>query len=89
MLIGDQPTGLVDGVVISATANQGLSVTVDGKPARLAVVTEDGKFVDATEIAKEAFAVSINAYRDFLRGEGHLRTLSKPISGLSRPPKQT
>lgn len=86
-LVGDQQTGCADGVVISGSAHQGLSVTVDGAPARLAVVTEEGKILDSTAIAKEAFAVSVNSYRDFLRGQGYLRTLSKPIRAIRRPPE--
>jgi hypothetical protein len=88
---GDQKTGRVQGLVISGTANDGLSVTVDGVPARLAVVTDDGKVLDSAEIAKEAFAVSVNCYRDFLRAQGHLRTLSKPIPyrASRRPPDKT
>lgn len=88
-LVGDQRTGRVDGVVISGTANDGLAVTVNGAPARLAVVTEDGKILDAPAIAKEAFAVSVNCYRDFLRGGGYLRTVSPPIPAKQRPPNQT
>jgi len=79
VIIGDQKTGQVEGVVISANANDGLTVTVNGKPARLAVVDEDGRVHALGEyVAKEAFNVSVNAYRDFLRGNGHLHTHSKP-----------
>lgn len=34
-MIGEQPTGAIDGVRISAVAHEGLRITVDGKPARL------------------------------------------------------
>ena len=33
-MIGTQPTGAIDGVVISAVIHEGLTVTVDGKPAK-------------------------------------------------------
>ena len=79
MLIGDQRTGRVEGVIISATGNDGLSVTVNGVPARLAVVSREGDVLDVEDVAKEAFAVSVNAYRDFLRGLGHLHTSSRPL----------
>lgn len=80
MLIGDQKTGGVEGVVISASGNEGLRATLNGQPARLALVTDDGEVFAGDSIAREAFNVSVNAYRDFLRGEGHLRTLSPPLA---------
>ena len=83
-MIGQQPTGTIAGVVISAVAHEGLTVEVDGKQARLAVVTEDGKIVAVgDEVAREARAVSVNCYRQFLQGTGRLRVLSKPIERLS------
>jgi hypothetical protein len=79
-VIGPQPTGAIAGVVITAVAHEGLTVMVNGKPARLAVVTEDGQVVAAgDEVAREAEAVALNNYRNFLQGRGHLRVLSKPI----------
>lgn len=66
-MIGSQPTGQLAGVIISAVAHEGLVVTVDGKPARLAIVTEDGQVVAAgPDVAREARAVAVNNYRDFL-----------------------
>jgi hypothetical protein len=80
-MIGTQTTGTVPGVVISAVAHEGLSVTVNGKPARLAVVLEDGTVVAAgREVAREAQAVAVNLHREFLKGNGHLRVLSDPIT---------
>jgi len=80
-MIGTQPTGAIDGVVISAVSHEGLSVTVDGKPARLAIVTEDGRVIAAgQQVAREAEAVAINSYRQMLQGKGWLRVLSKPIT---------
>lgn len=79
-MIGTQPTGAVPGVVISAVAHEGLSVTVNGQPARLAVVLEDGTVVAAgREVAREAQAVVVNLHRAYLKGNGHLRVLSEPI----------
>jgi hypothetical protein len=84
-MIGTQPTGAIEGVVISAVAHEGLSVTVDGKPAKLAVVLEDGTVVAAGKtVAKEAQAVAVNLYRQFLQGNGHLRVLSPAINPLGR-----
>ncbi|HAX22475.1 MAG TPA: hypothetical protein DCY64_19605 [Hydrogenophaga sp.] len=79
-MIGHQPTGAIEGVVISAVAHEGLTVTVNGKPAKLAVVTEDGTVVAAgVDVAREVQAVAVNLYRGFLIGNGHLRVLSPSI----------
>lgn len=80
-MIGEQPTGAIPSVIISAVAHEGLTVTVDGKPARLAVVLDDGTVVAAGRlVAREAQAVAVNMYRQFLKGTGHLRVLSEPIA---------
>ena len=83
-MIGDQPTGTLPGAYISSLIWQGLAVTVDGKPAKLAIVTDDGQIYAAgDQVAAEAEAVAINAYRNFLKAEGHLKVLSKPIEKAS------
>ena len=80
-MIGEQKTGAIEGVVISAVSHEGLSVTVDGKPARLAVVTDDGQVIAVgPDVAREAAAVAVNNYRGFLKGQGFLRVLSKPLA---------
>lgn len=79
-MIGTQPTGTISGVVISAVAYEGLSVTVDGKPAKLAIVTDDGHIVaSGAQVAIEAEAVALNNYRNFLKAQGHLRVRSDLI----------
>jgi hypothetical protein len=79
-MIGQQPTGAVDGVVISAVSHEGLTVTVDGRPARLAVITDDGQVIAAgIQVAREAEAVAVNSYRQTLQGKGFLRVMSKPL----------
>lgn len=81
-MIGTQPVGTISGVVISAVSHEGLSVTVNGKPARLAILTDDGQVIAAgDQVAKEAEAVALNCYRNFLKGQGYLRVNSEPISG--------
>lgn len=79
-MIGTQPEGAIPGVVMMAQAHKGLSVTVDGKPARLAVVTDDGQVVAVgADVATEAENVVLNCYRNFWRGQGHLKVMSNAI----------
>ncbi|MCE2658327.1 MAG: hypothetical protein LW854_08765 [Rubrivivax sp.] len=79
-MIGTQPTGRLPGVVISAVGHEGLSVTANGRPARLAVVDENGQvLVAGPEVAQEAEAVAINMYRKIWQHQGHLRVHSKPL----------
>lgn len=79
-MIGTQPTGAIDGVQISAVSHEGLSVSINGKPGRLAIVTDDGQIIAAgNDVAREAQAVAVNCYRNFLQGKGFLRILSNPI----------
>jgi hypothetical protein len=79
-MIGEQKTGAIEGVVISAVSHEGLTVTVDGKPARLAVVSDDGEVIAVgKEVAREAAAVAVNNYRGFLKGQGFLRVFGNPI----------
>ncbi|BBL25386.1 hypothetical protein [Comamonas terrigena] len=79
-MIGDQQTGAIDGVHIHAVVFEGLTVTVNGVPAQLAIVAADGTIVAAgKDVAREVEAVAVNCHRNFLKGEGHLRVLSNPI----------
>lgn len=73
-MIGDQPTGAVERVVISAVVHRGIEVHVDGKPARLAIITDEGEVVaDGKVVAREVEAVAVNCYRNVLKAQGHLR----------------
>lgn len=83
-MIGQQATGAIDGVVISKVSHERLRVTVDGRPARLAIVLDDGTIVSAgDEVAREAEAVTLNCYRNVLQGKGFLRVLSVPLSAAA------
>lgn len=77
-MIGTQPTGAIPDVVISAVSHEGLSVTVNGKPAQLAIVDDQGRVVAAGQVvAREAEAVALNCYRQFLKGQGYLRVAQR------------
>lgn len=67
-------------VTISALSYEGLSViAADGRPAKFAIIDDDGNVIAAgKEIADAAWQASVNAYRQFLIGNGHLRILTKP-----------
>lgn len=79
-MIGTQSTGRIDGVVISGVSHEGLTVTVNGRPAKLAIVTDDGTVIAAgAHVAREAEAVAVNVYRQLLQGKGFMRVMSKRI----------
>lgn len=84
-MIGEQKTGAIDGLHITAVAHEGLSATFNGQRVQLAIVTEDGKILaHGSRVAQEAEAVAINSYRNFLKGQGHLRVLSNPLTQNKR-----
>lgn len=64
---------------ISALSYEGLTVvTADGKPAQFAIIDEGGKVIAAgKEVAEAAWATSIQAYRQFLMGNGHMRVFTR------------
>lgn len=83
-MIGDQPTGHIDGVQITAVSHEGLTVMVNGKPARLAIISEDGQIIAAgADVAREAEAVAVNSYRNMRKGMGFIRVLSNPIKAAA------
>lgn len=76
-MIGTQKTGRLPGIVISAIVAEGLVASANGKPAKLAIVSEDGQILaDGPEVAYEALSVAVNLYRQVLQGKGWLRVLS-------------
>lgn len=86
-MIGTQPTGAIDGVVISAVAHEGLTITVDGKPGRLAIVDETGQVVTASPlVAREVESVVLNMHRNFWQAQGWMRVYSKPFVGVDVHP---
>ncbi len=80
-MIGTQPEGTITGVVITAVSHEGLRVLVDGKPAQLAILDDAGNVIAiGDQVAKEAEAVALNCYRNYLKGQGFLRVSSEPIN---------
>lgn len=74
-MIGEPEIGSLPGAVLSAVAHEGLTATTpEGKPARLAVLDEDGRVLEVGDaVAREAMAVAIKCYRNFLQGQGYLK----------------
>ncbi|HZX77129.1 hypothetical protein [Lysobacter sp.] len=64
---------------ISALSYEGLTaVTADGRPATFALLDEHGHVIAAgMHVAEAAWTTSIQAYREFLMGRGHLRVFTK------------
>jgi len=71
---------------ISAVIHEGLTAhTGDGRPARLAVVDENGRIVAAgDDVARQAWNAAINSYRQFMIGMGHIRVHTKPTGITSK-----
>ena len=81
-MIGEQPTGAIPDVIISSVSHEGLTVTVNGRPGALAIIDADGHVVASGKaVAREAEAVTLNSYRNFLKGEGYLRVASRVDGG--------
>ena len=71
---GRLTTGRLPGVVISTTATGAMTVTVNGRPARLAIATDDGQLLDdSAAVAAEVRACALNAMHAFWLGQGHLK----------------
>lgn len=85
-MINNLPSNLQQ-AVISAVSFEGLTIsTSDGRPARLAIIDDHGKVIEAgDDVAAAAWNVSIDCYRRFLIGEGHLRVYSEaPNAGAGK-----
>ena len=81
-MIGQQPVNTIPGVVITAVGHEGLTVMINGRPGRLAIVADDGSIIAAgPDVAREAEAVAINSYRQVLQGKGFLRVVGKQLQG--------
>lgn len=60
---------------MTGAAHEGLHVTtIDGRPARLAIIDDDGNILEAgDQVAAAAWRTTACVLRNFLRGLGHLR----------------
>lgn len=84
-MLGEQATGAIEGVYIHAVSHELPQATYKGKPAQLAIITDDGQIIVAgASVARELEAAIVNCYRNTLKGLGHLRVQSKPIQPLRK-----
>lgn len=77
--------GTLERCAISANISTGFRVTtVDGRPARLAVIDDAGNIIEAGDaVAKVAWNVCITTQENFWEGQGHLIVhAGPPGSGL-------
>jgi hypothetical protein len=65
---------------IGAVIFEGITVTdCEGRPAQLAAINSRGNVVAAgPEVARAAWSATVEAYRNHLRGHGHLRAITHP-----------
>lgn len=87
-MIGIPETNTLALAIISAVCFEGLRVqTKDGRPAKLAIIDEDGNIIEAGEaVAKEAWNVTLASYKNMMIGQGHLRVFSEP-PGIAKNPQ--
>lgn len=84
-MIGTIKTGTIPGATISAVISKGLGVTTtDGQAAQLAIIDPAGNIIAAgASVEREAFNVSIASYKNFLKGQGHLRVSSGELTAVA------
>lgn len=85
-MIGFQPTGAIEGVVITGRLGDGLSIIARGQTARLAVVSDDSVIAVGEDVACEFETVAVESYRNLLQGQGWVRVFSEalPFSATTR-----
>ena len=75
MIAGEHKTGTLANSIMSGRCFEPLSVTTrDGRPARIAIIDDQGCIIDAGDaVAKEAWNVMVAVYKNYLVGQGHVR----------------
>ena len=87
-MIGIPKTGALEHGCISANVTTGYRfTTADGRPARLAIIDDDGKVVEAGEsVEREAWNVCIAVIKNFKIGQGHIIVHSGPPGAVGELP---
>lgn len=83
------PAAPLANTVIRGSTPTGLTVTTrDGRPARLAVLDEDGNVIaEGADVARECWNVTVECQRNFWHGNGHLVVHTSPTGLVTTPPK--
>lgn len=86
-MIGIPKTGTLEHGFISANVTSGYQfTTVDGRPARLAIIDDQGNVVESGDaVAREAWNVCIAVIKNFKIGQGHIVVHSAP-PGMAKKP---
>ncbi|MCD5993672.1 hypothetical protein KDX38_08560 [Pseudomonas sp. CDFA 602] len=79
-MIGIPETGTLENGRIAANVTSGYKfTTADGRPARLAIIDDQGNVVESGEaVAREAWNVCIAVIKNFKIGQGHIVVHSAP-----------
>jgi hypothetical protein len=79
-MIGTPKTGTLENGCITANVTSGYQfTTADGRPARLAIIDDQGNVVESGEaVAREAWNVCIAVIKNFKIGKGHIVVHSAP-----------
>ena len=79
-MIGIPETGTLENGRIAANVTSGYKfTTADGRPARLAIIDDQGNVVESGEaVAREAWNVCIAVIKNFKIGQGHIVVHSSP-----------
>jgi hypothetical protein len=74
---------------LTGTIHSGITATtLDGKPARLAIIDDNGNILDAgLPVAKEVWHLVIGLHLNMLRATGHIVMHSTP-PGIALPAKE-
>jgi hypothetical protein len=81
------PNPTINGACMKATVSTGFTVTSpDGKPARMAIVDENGNILAVgDDVSWAAWRVCVEAQENFWEGQGHLVVhTSAPCQGHSK-----
>ena len=86
-MIGIPKTGTLENCRIAANVTSGYKfTTADGRPARLAIIDDQGNVVESGEaVARETWNVCIAVIKNFKIGQGHIVVHSAP-PGMAKSP---
>jgi len=78
MILGNLPTGTLQHAKLSGVCFEPLKAqTTDGRPARLAIIDEDGKVIESGDaVSSEVWNLVRGVWRNYLQGKGHIRVIS-------------